>query len=525
MERVLAVMPTGSGKAPTLTTFIKEALDQWPDTRILSLVHTKELVSQNLKTMLRIWPDAPVSVYSAGLKMRDMSGQIVFGSIQSLYNKAYDLQKVDLIIVDEAHLIPASGDGMYRKLMGELGKINGGQVPMAGFTATPFRLQSGSLVEGDGRVFDDIVYEVPLLDLIERGYLCPLVTKRTSTALDGQGVKQRGGEFVESALQDAIDREELTRSAVAEIVDKGRDRLSWLVFSTGVKHAHHIRDELRTHGISAEVVHGETPHHERDAFIQAHKSGALRCLVNDSVLTTGFDNPRVDLLAVLRPTMSAGLWVQMCGRGTRLSPETGKTECLVLDFGGNAMRHGPLDQIQGAVKGAVKASAAPQKTCPNCESIVPAAVTVCPDCDWEFEIVRERKAHAAEADAAPLLSNQASDWLTVTRIAYNAHRKPGKPTTLRCDYYCGLVKYSEWVCLAHPIDSYPRSVAWRWWEGRSLYNHFKDSASEAPPTDIDYALELINEYRQMGYWREPTHIRIRPDGQYWRIASVKFGDR
>ena len=263
--------------------------------------------------MLRIWPDAPLTVYSAGLKSKDMSGRIVFGSIQSLYKRAFELQKVDLIICDECHLIPPSGDGMYRKLMEDLALCNGGRVPVVGFTATPWRLSSGSLVEGEGRVFDRIAYEAELIPLIRDGWLCSPVTRAGVTQIDTKGVGTRGGEYILSALQGVADRTEITRAACAEIVKAGIDRRSWIVFSTGIQHALHIRDELRGHGISAERVTGETPLGERDRIIRAHKSGELRCLTNDSVLTTGYDNPMVDLIALLRPTKSTGLTSRWSG--------------------------------------------------------------------------------------------------------------------------------------------------------------------------------------------------------------------
>lgn len=497
----LVVMPTGSGKAPTLCTFIREALEQWPDQRMLMLVHVRELVEQNLRTMLRIWPDAPVSVYSAGLRSRNLSGQVVFGSIQSLYRQAYSLQKVDLVIVDEAHLIPASGDGMYRKLLADLAVINGGQVPMVGFTATPFRLSSGSLVEGKGRVFDSIAHEVGLLELIDGGYLCPPITRATDTKIDTRGVAIRGGEFMAAALQAAADRAEITEAACDEIVKAGADRRSWLVFSTGVDHALHIRDALRARGITCERVTGETPLGERDQIIRAYKAGRIRCLTNDSVLTTGFDAPQTDLLAVLRPTQSPGLWVQMVGRGTRTAE--GKTDCLVLDFGGNAMRHGPIDQITGRVK--TGTAPPPMKECPDCQAVILAGLAECPHCGFEFDISRERKRHTVTASATPLLSSDVSDWLPVSGITYHEHTKPGSPTSMRCDYHCGLAKYSEWVCLEH--DGYPRKKAERWWTNRLT----------APvPETVDLAL------RQGHLLAKPAFIRIRPDGKFWRIVQVRF---
>lgn len=506
MQSPLIVVPTGGGKSAIIATFICETLKQWPDTRVVSVVHVRELVEQNLKTLLRVWPDAPVTVYSAGLKSRDLSGQVVFASIQSIFKKAYDLQKVDLVIVDESHLIPASGDGMYRRFMTDLAKINGGPVPIVGFTATPYRMASGSLVEGEGRVFDGIAYEVELLRLIDGGYLVPPITKATSTRIDTSKVGTRGGEFVAGQLQAAADKAEITEAACDEIVAAGKDRRSWLVFSTGVDHAFHIRDALRRRGVICETVTGETPIGERDRIIKAYQAGQVRCLTNDSVLTTGFDAPQTDLLAVLRPTQSPGLYVQMVGRGLRLA--NGKQDCLILDFGGNAMRHGPLDQIKGKPKNG--GGPAPMKECPECRSIIPAGCMTCPDCGHEWEIPRERKQHSAKADAVPLLSSQVSDWLPVTRIEYREHRKPGKPPSLRIDYWCSLARYSDWVCLEH--EGYPRKKAEAWWRQRT-------DPHEPVPSDVAEALLIAED----GGLREPDAIRVRPDGQYFRIVAARFG--
>ena len=145
-----------------------------------------------------------------------------------------------------------------------------------------------------------------------------------------------------------MDRDDVTRAAVAEIVRHGEGRGSWLVFCSGVAHARHVRDAIRGHGVSCETVTGDTPGPERDGILAAFKAGRLRCVTNANVLTTGFDAPGTDLIALLRPTKSVGLYVQMVGRGTRLAE--GKEDCLVLDFAGNTARHGPIDTVDGGKK-------------------------------------------------------------------------------------------------------------------------------------------------------------------------------
>jgi DNA repair protein RadD len=509
VARPLVAMPTGSGKSPTLCTFVKEALEYWPDQRILSIVHVKELVEQNVNTMLRIWPEAPISIYSAGLKSKDLSGQVVFASIQSIFRRAYDLQKVDLIIVDECHLLPASGDGMYLKLLEDLAVINGGPIPMVGFTATPFRTTSGSLIEGRGRVFDSLCYEIGILPLIERGFLVPPVTKGMVTQFDTSKVGTRAGEFIQSELQEAVDREHLVESACDEIVAYGHDRKCWLAYSTGVQHAHHIAAALRRRGVSCGVVSGETPMGERNRLIQAHKAGEIRCLANDSILTTGYDNPQVDMLAVLRPTKSAGLWQQICGRALRPAPD--KKNALILDFGRNSFRFGPLDKITGKVKGPPRK--APVKECPECKSVVPASTLTCPDCFYQWpDPEREREKHDARAAATPLLSTQIEgyddpDWIPVKAIDYALHPgKDGKPPSLRVNYRCGMNRISQWICVEH--HGYPRDKARMWWSRREPHK-------PAPQT----ALEALARASSLP---KPVSIKVRQNGQFFDVLAERF---
>jgi DNA repair protein RadD len=341
----LVVMPTGTGKSVVIAGFVREALHVYPETRILMLTHVKELIAQNFQALLRIWPQAPAGIYSAGLSRRDIHAQVLFAGIQSIHRHAARVQRCDLVIIDEAHLLSRNDGSMYRAFLAELDGINAGLLKVVGFTATPYRLDSGLLHKGKDRIFTDIAYTVPVLDMIQQGYLCPVVPKQTTTQLDTSGVGTRGGEFIAGQLEAAVDRDDVTRAAVAEIVEHGKERGSWLVFCSGVAHAKHVRDAIREHGVSAEVVTGDTPAAERDAILAAFKAGRLRCVTNANVLTTGFDAPGTDLVALLRPTKSVGLYVQMVGRGTRLAP--GKDDCLVLDFAGNTARHGPIDMVDG----------------------------------------------------------------------------------------------------------------------------------------------------------------------------------
>ncbi len=499
----LVVMPTGTGKSLCLAGFIREAIESYSDTRVLVLTHVRELIQQNFLALMRAWPEAPAGIYSAGLSRRDIRAQVLFAGIQSIHRHASRVQRCDLVLIDEAHLLGRSDSGMYRSFVTQLNEINAGLLKVVGFTATPYRLDSGMLHEGKDRLFTDIAYDVPVLDMIQQGYLCPVVPKQTETQLDVGGVGTRGGEFIAKDLEAAVDRDEVTRAAVEEIVRHGDGRGSWLVFCSGVAHARHVRDAIREHDVSAETVTGDTPGPERDQILTAFKAGRLRCVTNANVLTTGFDAPGVDLIALLRPTKSVGLYVQMVGRGTRLAE--GKEDCLVLDFAGNTARHGPIDTVDGRKKEPAGDGEAPIKVCPECQTINHASARHCIECDHEFPppVVKV----SAKAASNALLSTQIqASWCDVTGVTYTRHEKPGKPASLRVTYDCGLARHSEWVCLEH--SGFAREKAVRWWAR---------CASDTPvPRTVKEALELTD------HLRKPLAIQAKPVGQYTEIVNMRF---
>lgn len=499
----LVVMPTGTGKSVVLAGFLRESLHSWPDTRVVVLTHVKELIQQNFNAMIAAWPDAPAGIYSAGLNRRQIDTQIIFAGIQSIYKKAYEIQRCDLILIDEAHLLSQSDAGMYRRFLSDLTTINP-TLKVVGLTATPYRLDQGMLTTGDNTLFTDIAYDVDILDMVEQGYLVPLVPLATRTKLDVSNVHVRGGEFIASELEAAVDTEELNLGAVNEIIMHGADRGSWLVFCSGVSHAEHVCEKIRNHGISCEVITGDTPSMVRDRILRDFKSGKIRCLTNMNVLTTGFDAPGLDLIAMLRPTKSISLYVQMLGRGTRLA--NGKEDCLVLDFAGNTKRHGPVDEVMKRVKQPGKGGGiAPTKECPECNMILATKVAVCPNCGHQFPPPKPNVSDVSDTSA--LLSTQVKDeWLKVSGVNYSIHTKTGKPPSLLVTYQTGMSRHREWICFEHP--GYAREKAVKWWHRRTQ--------NEPIPSTVKDALSLSNKLPA------PSKILVRPNGKYSDITGYIF---
>ena len=502
----LIEMGTGLGKSVIIADLVKGLLSSYPDLRVLMLVHVRELVSQNLKALINLWPQAPVGINSAGLGRRDYHHQILFASIQSIYKHAARIGPRDLIVVDECHLMPHDGEGMYRRLLQEIDAPH--EMRVVGFSATAYRLDSGRLDQGKGRLFEKVVFKYGIGEGIEDGWLSPLISKATATILDTKGVERRGGEFVPGQLEQVINQGWITRAAVDEIVRYGENRRSWLAFCCGVKHAHEVAAEIRLRGVSCEAITGETPKGERDRLVRDFKSGAIRCLTNAQVLTTGFDAPSTDLIAMLRPTLSAGLYVQICGRGTRLAE--GKENCLVLDFARNILRFGPVDTVEaGNTKPKGEGGPALAKECPHCATLVALAARICPTCGYEWPPRDEAPKHEATADAnASILSKGAPVWVDVDSVRYYRHEKQGSPASLRAEYHCGYTVHRAWQCFDH--QGFARQKAESWW---------RRCAQSVVPRTTEEAL------RRVGELECPAQVQVRPDGKYFSIVAYRFAEQ
>jgi DNA repair protein RadD len=460
------VIPTGGGKGVIVGQLCADVVQRW-NGRILVLTHVKELVDQNAGQAGRFLSHLLVGVNSAGLKRRDLDHPVIVAGIQSVYQKACDLGRFDIVLIDEAHLIPPDGEGMYQTFLREARMVNP-NLRVVGLTATPFRLKDGAICAPEN-ILNHVCYEVGVKELIRDGFLSPLVSKAGKAKADTAGLHVRGGEFVPDEVEHLMDDDVLVRAACAEIVEQTRNRKACLIFAAGVQHAEHVATVLHeAHGLEVACIFGHTPDGERDRLVARFKRGELRYLVNVSVLTTGFDAPQVDCVALLRPTMSAGLYYQMVGRGFRLAP--GKDDCLVLDFGGNVLRHGPVDALRITPQDGRGEGDAPAKECPQCQAVIAAGFGTCPQCGFQFPPPDKGK-HEREASSAGVLSGQVTTTEYAVRDTFYAvHQKrgapPEAPKSLRVEYEVGLNQvHKEWVCFEH--TGFARGRAEAWWRART----------------------------------------------------------
>ncbi len=458
------VIPTGGGKTPLLASICMDAHKLWQG-RIMILAHVRELLEQAVDKLKATDPTLPVGLYSAGLKSRQLHMPITVAGIQSVYKRACEFLPFDLILVDEAHLIPTDGDGMYRTFIKEA-KIVNPNVRIGGLTATPYRLDVGSIC-GPDSILNEICYEVTVKELIRDGFLCKVKSRAGKQSADMSGVHVRGGEFVADEMMAAFDQEALIDSACREVVELSEGRRGILIFCSGVAHGQNVVAKLQELGHEAGFICGETPDEERTCIVADFKAQRLRWLVNVNVLTLGFDATHVDCVVLLRATLSPGLYYQMVGRGFRIHPD--KAECLILDYGTNIVRHGPVDAIRRKKKSG-ESGAAPVKECPSCHCLIHASYATCPECGQPFPM-REAK-HGTSASEAAVISGEIKDEVFDVRdVRYGLHRKKGTipgeaPPTLLVDYHVGWERWSsEWVCLEH--TGFARQKAETWWRART----------------------------------------------------------
>ena len=499
------VLPTGSGKSHIIAALCKDALQNWPTTRILMLSHVKEILEQNASKLRQHWRNAPFGIYSASMKRRELGEPITFAGIQSVHKKADLMGHVDLVIIDEAHTVGHRDEGRYRNLLNDLREINP-HLRIVGLTASPYRLGHGMITDHPA-IFDGLIEPVTIAELVKSNFLAPLRSRVTKTKLDATGIKKRGGDYIESELQKAFDLQHFNDAIADEIIEQAAGRKSWLIFCTGIKHAYHMRDEFVKRNISCESINGGTSKPERERILNEFKSGQLQCITNVSVLTTGFDAPNMDLIAFLRPTMSPGLYLQMAGRGMRLKDHT--DHCLVLDFAGLVAQHGPITSIEPPRK-KEKPGQAPTKNCPECGEILHTTASAC-HCGYKFPEKEETDTinylHDDDIMGIEMQEMKVDTW----QWRKHKSRTSGKEM-LAVDYYESLFgkKITEYFPVTHGG-----------YAGRKAIESIMGISRQTKAL-IDFDDDLKSCADQLSKASPPVSIHYKQDGKFARVTARTF---
>jgi DNA repair protein RadD len=452
IKRPLVDMCVGSGKSLTMGLFAHRRWHERGERSIIS-AHTRELVSQNADACRKL--GLRTGINAAALGERTWRAPVISAGIHSIFKDGRSFGDVTNLLTDECHLIPHDESGMYRQLARAFPNATG-----PGFTGTTFRLQGGSLVEGEEAPFDKVVYTYSILDGIQDGYLVPAFSAPADDVIDASKLRTAAGDFT-GASQDAQNIA-LMDNHIAQMVHHGARRRAWLVFEASKKSAIAMAKRLNEWGVPTGLILDNTPPGREGVYdpntrwgaIALFKAGRLRCLVNIGALTTGFDAQITDMLVMRRKTKSLGLYIQMIGRLLRTiggnidaSIAAGKADGLVLDFAGNIDEHGPLDDVIqpaesksrlveceecGKRNGAAAArcwscDALMTKVCPGCTESVTKGTLKCPHCEYEMrtggagtepkpQTLLEKPSAAALISSFGAVAPKAGGWLPVRKV-------------------------------------------------------------------------------------------------------------
>jgi DNA repair protein RadD len=539
----LVVIPTGGGKGPLSAELARRHIERTGE-RVIVATHVKELVRQNFDQSRRVAPSITCGIYSASLNRKDLFGDVTVANVQSIARAAKSFQNTSLLLIDEAHLLQHGEDGQYHQLIKGL-REHTPHLQVGGLTATPWRTNSGNLCEpykGQSPLFSEVAYEIGLSELVADGYLTPLVSRSTGARQDTGGVHRRGGEFVASELNEAVNVDEINRDIVQETIATAfaNNRKAWLVFAVSVDHARRLSDLFRQAGIKADYVHGGTEPRERDRIISRYQHGHIQCLVNCNVLTTGFDYAGIDLIVFARPTCSPGLYLQMLGRGTRVKyglghdlstvegrlaaiQSGGKPDCIVLDFAGNTLRHGLADRVEGVFRRHEKAED-DLRECPKCNTYNDRSNRECLSCG---EVLisgggggskaedREKQLQRRNLADRILMGDDDVWWSDVLRATFRRTDTPGKPPTLLLSYQIaqpdGQTAWaSEPLCFDHDPDT---------WAAKKARAEWRKRTSGRPPVSVAEAINRIGELEQ------PNRVKVRRNGRWLNVTAVEIPRR
>lgn len=529
----LVVIPTGGGKGP-LSGEIARRFIAKTGKRVIIATHVKELVKQNYDQARRVAPDLSIGIFSASLGRKDRFGQITVANVQSIARHAESFHNVGLLEIDEAHLLSHGEDGQYHELIKGLRKNNPFLI-VVGLTATPWRTNSGNLTEaykGIQPLFNEVAYEIGIAELVSDGYLTRMIARRTNIQQNTSGVKKSMGDFAVGQLDAAVNQDPLNNAITEEVLATAHDRKFILDFCVSVDHAQRVAETYKQRGVPAAFVSGDLDGRLRDRTINDFKAGRIRVLTNCGVLTTGFDHPGVDCIVHRRPTMSPGLYLQICGRGTRVIyadgydldtregrlaaiANGGKPDCLMLDFAGNVKKHGLIDDVKGVHK-RTKQTEDDLCECPECHAYNVKTDTHCKACGAELpkgagggSPAADKEAKLGKFNLADAAMHEGLQEFQVLGMRYGRHQKAGKPDTFKLSFSVPGEPWpiTEWWCLDHE--------GWAQKKARQQWRKFTDGGK--PPASVEEALSRASELKY------PSKIWARREGSFWKIEGISFG--
>ena len=553
-EPAVIVLPTGAGKSLVIAELARIAKG-----RVLVLAHVKELVEQNYEKYKSYGLSA--GIFSASLGKKDWAEKAIFGSVQSVARASDNFfNDFSLLVIDECHRVAEEGSTQYQDVIKKLLERNP-QLCILGLTATPYRLGLGWIYEYSNlgelktdqkRFFKQCVYELPLSYMIKNKYLTPPVKVDIPvTCYDFSELSGKDRMFTAAEVEEVLkSQKRLTPFIIKNIIDitERFNRKGVMIFSSTIKHAEEIMTYLPVN--DSRLVVGDTDMNERNEIIEDFKNKKFKYLVNVSVLTTGFDAPHVDVIAILRPTESNSLYQQIVGRGLRLSND--KKDCYVLDYTG--MGH-DLYAPEISEKRPAKDTIPVKVECPACGfendfwgyadeegnllehfgrkckgatqdpntfQITPCGfrfrLKICHSCGSENDITARNceKCNATLIDADAKLKqaklSKNSHVLTPDKITFEERKDKNSNAYLEIRYYDLDAQY---ISEAHFFNN-PSSI-------KKFNINFLRSHLKRPELAIDLTTPAeVIKYQKL--FRLPSFIIARKQDKFWKITEKVFAE-
>lgn len=490
--------PGGSGKSVMIAKVAEWCFDNQKTVTILA--RNEKLLRQNRGKFAAPYQEH-IGYYCAGLGEKDLAKPITVASIQSIARHE-NPPHMDVLLVDECQNIPPESqeEAQYWQY---INKVNNPQI--IGFTATDFRTGSGVIQWGRK------LYDIPIKPLFDAGYIIK-PTNKVGAHPDLSKVQVRMGEYVESQLESIFVEPEMLELSIKQIKAYGADRHSVLIFCQSRRHAA-IVSECLEEGI---VVDGNTPKPQLDIILNDFENRRFKYLINCQLLTEGYDAPNIDMVVILRSTVSKGLFEQMVYRGTRLYPE--KTDFFLLDMGGNLERHGPLGSPYMGKQGQ-EGKANTYKVCPECEELTPITKKECAECGYEF-IKDEAPKHSHDLfgdihSETVFDASQYIKWHDVDTVMYAKHTSKTDNISIRVDYFCADIKYgkiSEWIAVCSD-NAWAKGNCEKFFEERGGV-YFQDWQERG--------LEIDDLLRECEALTKPKKIQVDTSEKYARVKQYVF---
>lgn len=493
--RQLCTLPTGSGKSFIITEICKRLAAV--NYKSVLLLNRELLVEQFARDMSFL----PFGVYAAGFGEKNKSQTITISMIQSCHKQIFEDAKV--IIVDEAHSI--NEEGMYTRFIEAHPNAK-----ILGFTATPYN--TNGYIYGKDKFFPNRDFFRTLKSMISDGYLvppksvCPI-----NEQFDTSQLRVRGDDYVLEDLTRLVSDTKKATKQVFDALSRLTDRKKVIWVCLNVEHAEIVKKEIEKFEKCA-IIHSKQKTGVQEAYREIFERGSCRHMVSVMMMTEGYDHPAVDAIVILRPTKSARLYVQIVGRGLRLSE--GKTDCKVLDYGEVIKNLGSVFDPFVEKDRKRKANdeneqtiffASSEKLCKNCFSLMDIKSRVCLDCGSEshFDYEKNLKEKAAARDII-----MAEREVVINRVMFYQHESSAGNKCVKISYQGNLMTYSQYFT-AHPFS---------WGKCRPVMK-------ELTGWDFDVFDECYDNLNELIVEKVPESVSIKRDGKYDRITKITFKDK